>query len=323
MKKSKNIDRIGVTKIAQFEGHKGAIYTLEHAAESHLFFSGSYDSMVVEWNLANPPQNRAIAKLPEKAFALKYIPEKKLLLVGTYTGGIHVIDLVNNKEIKLLQLHQSIIFDIQYVVDKEWFFVLSADGSFSVWKIDGFDLVTIQRFGNYKMRSIDFCKKRNEAAIGYGDGTIRIIDIDTFKEKGIKRGHMEEYSVTTVKYHPSGTFLLSGSRDAHLNLWDIDNDYQLAQRIPAHNYAIYSIVFSPDGNHFATGSRDKTVKIWDANEVKLLLTLNSEKHGGHTHSVNKLMWCNYKNYLISTGDDCTIKVWEVSNKIDKLSPTKR
>ena len=68
----------------------------------------------------------------------------------------------------------------------------------------------------------------------------------------------------------------------------------------------------------ASGSDDKTVKIWDANEVKLLLTLNSEKHGGHTHSVNKLMWCNYKNYLISTGDDCTIKVWEVLDKINKL-----
>ncbi len=159
MKKSKNIGRIRVTKIAQFEGHKGAIYTLEQATESHLFFSGSDDSMVVEWNLANPLQNRAIAKLPEKAFALKYIPEKKLLLVGTYTGGIHVIDLIKNKEIKLLKLHQSIIFDIQYLPHKEWFFVLSADGTFSVWKINGFDLVTTQRFGKYKMRSIDFCIK--------------------------------------------------------------------------------------------------------------------------------------------------------------------
>ena len=312
MKESKNIGNTHVRKVAQFDGHTGAIYTLEQATEPHLFYSGSDDKMVVEWNLAHPHQNRAIAKLTQKAFALKYIPEKQLLLVGNYTGGIHVIDLIKNKEIKLLQLHHTIIFDIQYLPDKEWFFAMAADGTYSVWTVNGFDLVTNQRLGDYKLRSIDFCEQRNEAAIGCGDGTVRIIDIDTFEEKSILIGHTEAFSVNTVKYHPNGTFLLSGSRDAHLNLWDLDNNYKLAHQIPAHNYAIYSIVFSPDGNHFATGSMDKTVKIWDANEVELLLRISPGEQDGHTNSVNKLMWSNYNNYLLSTGDDRTIKVWEIS-----------
>ena len=312
MKETKNIGDTHARKVAQFDGHTGAIYTLEQATEPHLFYSGSDDNMVVEWNLAHPHQNRAIAKLTEKAFSLKYIPEKQLLLAGNYTGGIHVIDLIKNKEIKLLKLHQTIIFDIQYLPDKEWVFVMAADGTYSVWTVNGFDLVTNQRLGDYKLRSIDFCKQRNEAAIGCGDGTVHIIDIDTFEDKAIQIGHKEEFSVNTVKYHPHGTFLLSGSRDAHLNLWDIDNSYKFAHRIPAHNYAIYSIVFSPDGNYFATGSMDKTVKIWDANEVELLLRISPGEQDGHTNSVNKLMWSSYNNYLLSTGDDRTIKVWEIS-----------
>ena len=312
MKEAKYTGRMRARKVAQFDGHTGSIYTLEDATEPHLFYSGSDDRMVVEWNLAHPHQNRAIAKLTEKAFALKYIPEKQLLLAGNYTGGIHVIDLIKNKEIKLLQLHHTIIFDIQYLPDKEWFFALAADGTYSVWTVNGFDLVTNQRLGNYKLRSIDFCKQRNEAAIGCGDGTVRIIDIDTFEEKAMRIGHKKDFSVNTVKYHPHGTFLLSGSRDAYLNLWDVDNSYKLAHQIPAHNYAIYSIVFIPDGKQFATGSRDKTVKIWDANTVKLLLRISPGEQDGHTNSVNKLMWSNYNNYLLSTGDDRTIKVWEIS-----------
>jgi len=314
MKEAKNTSRTHAKKVAQFDGHTGAIYTLEYATQPHLFYSGSNDNMVVEWNLANPNQNRAIAKLPEKAFALKYIPEKHLLLIGNYTGGIHVIDLIKNKEIKLLQLHHKIIFDIQYLPNKEWFFALAADGTYSVWTINGFDLVTNQQLSSYKLRSIDFCEQRNEAAIGCGDGTIRIIDIDTFQEKGIQQGHKKEFSVNTVKYHPHGTFLLSGSRDAHLNLWDVDNGYKLVHQIPAHNYSIYSIAFSHDGNHFATSSMDKTVKIWDANKLELLLRISPGEQGGHTNSVNKLMWSNYNNYLLSTGDDRTIKVWEISKK---------
>ncbi|MBL4752947.1 MAG: WD40 repeat domain-containing protein [Flavobacteriales bacterium] len=301
-------------KVSQFDGHTGAIYTLEHAREPHLFYSGSDDRILVEWNLAHPPENRAIAKLPEKAFALKYIPKKQLLLAGNYTGGIHVIDLVQHKEIKLLQLHRTIIFDIQYFPEKEWFFVLAGDGTYSVWTIDGFNLVTNRRLGNYKLRSIDFSEQRNEAAIGCGDGTVHIIDMDTFEEKWILKGHMEGFSVNAVKYHPNGTFLLSGSRDAHLNLWDVDNSYKLTHRIPAHNYAIYSIAFSPDGNLFATSSMDKTVKIWDAKELELLLRISPGIHDGHTNSVNKLMWSNYHNYLLSTGDDRTIKVWEIFEK---------
>jgi len=311
MNEEKNISKINSKKVTQFEGHTGAIYTLERATDPHLFYSGSNDNMVVEWNLENPSQNRAIAKLPAKAFALKYIQKKHLLLIGNYTGGIHVIDLEKNKEIKLLQLHHSIIFDIQYLPAKEWFFVLAADGAYSVWTANGFKLVTSRRLGNFKLRCIDFCERRNEAAIGCGDGTIRIIDLDTFEEKNMLRGHQEKFSVNTVKYHPMGTFLLSGSRDAHINLWDINNDYNLTQQIPAHNYAIYSIVFSPDGNHFASGSMDKTVKIWDSHDVELLLRIGPGEQDGHSNSVNKLMWSTYNNYLLSTGDDRTIKVWEL------------
>jgi WD40 repeat protein len=306
-----NPGKLSANKIFQFEGHKGAIYTLEHSSEPHIVYSGSHDRMVVEWNLATS-QNRAIAKLPEKAFALKYIPERQMLIIGNFAGGIHVIDLVANKEIKLLKVHEGIMFDIQYLPEKQWIFALSEDGSFSVWNINGFDLVYKQSYGKHRLRSIDFSKKRNEAAIGCGDGSVRIIDIDTFEEKGNKKGHMDGYSVSVVKYHPLGTFLLSGSRDAHLNIWDTDNDFSLVERIPAHNFAIYSIVFSPDNKYFATGSRDKTVKVWDAAEVKLRLVINREKQGGHTHSVNKLLWTNHHNYLLSTGDDGTIKVWEIS-----------
>ncbi|MBL4654881.1 MAG: hypothetical protein JKY33_03550 [Bacteroidia bacterium] len=198
--------------------------------------------------------------------------------------------------------------------EKEWFFVLAADGSYSVWTVNEFDLVIHQQLSKFKLRSIDFCEQRNEAAIGCGDGTIRIIDIDSFEEKGMHKGHKEEFSVNTVKYHPNGTFLLSGSRDAHLNIWDMDNGYKLVNQIPAHNYAIYSIVFSPDGKHFATSSMDKTVKIWDANKMELLLRISPGVQDGHTNSINKLMWTNYNNYLLSTGDDRTIRVWEISEK---------
>ncbi|MBC7629742.1 WD40 repeat domain-containing protein [Ferruginibacter sp.] len=305
--------KIQTEKAGQFIGHGGAIFTLEPAYNAHLFYSGSSDNMVVEWNMEDQQQNKVVAKLPAKAMALKYIPERNLLLVGQSLGGIHVIDLNKNEEIKLLQLHRQSIYDIQYLAEKESIWALAGDGTLSVWSINDFSLITALKLCDKKIRSIDFNIVLKEAAIGCGDGSIRIFDFETYVEKKILKGHLDDFSVNTVCYHPNGKLLLSGSRDACLNVWDIENEYALIHRIPAHNYAIYSIVFSSDKKFFATGSRDKTVKIWDAENFDLLLRIDKHQHEGHTHSVNKLLWSDFNNYLISTGDDKAIMVWGINN----------
>ena len=312
------LEKIQIEKVGQLIGHGGAIFTLEPAHDHH-FYSGSGDNLVVEWNIKDQKQNKVVAKLPAKAMALKYIPDRNLLLVGQSLGGIHVIDLNKNEEIRLLQLHRQSIYDIQYLPEKECFWALAGDGTFSVWSINDFSLITALKLCDKKIRSIDFNIILNEAAIGCGDGTIRIFDFETFVEKRILKGHVDDFSVNTVRYHPNGKYLLSGSRDAYLNVWDIENDYALIHHIPAHNYAIYSIVFSPDKKFFATGSRDKTIKIWDGENFELLLRIDKSKHEGHTHSVNKLLWSDFNNYLISTGDDRTIMVWEIAKNTNPES----
>lgn len=305
--------QVDAFKVAQFDGHKGAIYTLEQGIEPHLFYSGSDDNLVVEWNLRNPEKNQALVKTPSKAFALKLIPELNLLLVGNYTGGIHVVDLDQKKEIKLLQLHNQIIFDIQYLPEKACFFATSQDGSFSVWSIKDFSLIKANRLSNGKLRCVDFCINRNEAAIGCEDGTVRIIELDNYSEVLKIEGHAEGFSVNTAVYHPYNNTLVTGSRDAHLNIWDVNNQYKLLERIPAHNFSIYSIAFNSNGSLFATGSRDKTIKIWDSETTKMLLRID-HKFGGHLKSVNKIMWSDFDDILLSTGDDRTIKAWKILEK---------
>ena len=43
----------------------------------------------------------------------------------------------------------------------------------------------------------------------------------------------------------------------------------------------------------------------------MLARIDKSQHEGHTHSVNKLLWTDFNNYLISTGDDKAIMVWEI------------
>jgi WD repeat-containing protein 61 len=307
---------IQVNKLAELTGHKGAVYTLEPANEPNLFFSGSSDRVSAMWDLLKKDATGFGAHFPAIVFSLCYIKEKNYLLAGTSSGSLHFIDLDKKEEIKILQLtepgtnaHIPGIFDIKFHAPTGEIFCAGGDGTFSVCDLKTLSLVKMKKLCSEKVRSIEINEGRNEIAVGCGDGMIFIFDLKTHQEKIKFEAH--KLSANTVKYHPNGRFLLSGGRDAHLKIWDINDDFKLAKSIPAHNFAVYSIVFSPDGNLFATASRDSSIKIWDPLTFELLKVINKDKFESHKSSIDKLWWSSCKDILVSSGDDRSIMLWEV------------
>jgi len=148
-----------------------------------------------------------------------------------------------------------------------------------------------------------------EFAIGYSDHAVRIFDLETLALKQVITAHTN--SVFTVAYSPDFRFLITGSRDAHLKQWDVENGYQLTRDVVAHLFAINHLAISPDGAQFATASMDKSVKIWDADTLKLLKVVDRARHAGHATSVNRVLWTANPDRLLSGSDDRTISVWRV------------
>ena len=161
-------------------------------------------------------------------------------------------------------------------------------------------------------RCCDINPSNRELAVGFSDNKIRLFDLDSLKLKQELEAH--EKSVFTVRYNPDFTSLLSGSRDAHLKIWSVRDQYQLSQSIVAHMYAINHLDFSPDGKHFVTCSMDKSIKVWDAKEYKLLKVIDKARHAGHGTSVNKLLWTTFQDQVISCSDDRAISVWDLAFK---------
>jgi WD40 repeat protein len=171
-------------------------------------------------------------------------------------------------------------------------------------------LIKIKKLSHEKVRSIDFNYATSEIAVALGDCNILVFDLEILDYKKDFIAH--QLAANVVRYSPDGKFLLTGGRDAHLNIWKVGN-YELVKSIPAHNWAIYDIVFNPDETLFATASRDKTIKIWDATTYQLIRRITNENLNAHTYSINKLLWSTYHDYLVSTGDDRTVMVREVNS----------
>lgn len=302
---------IDVKHIATLAGHSGCIYAMDKGISESTIFTGGSDLIIALWSLDTLQTEKFAASLPAAVYTICHIPEKNILLAGTTTGSVHIIDLEKNQEIKILQHHTAPIFDIKYSLKTNCFYTAGGDGNFAVCSLDTLSLIKIKKLSEQKVRNIDFNYVTSEIAVALGDCTILVFDLYTLEVKTDFIAH--QLAANVVRYSPDGKFLLTGGRDAHLNIWQTDN-YELIKSIPAHNWAIYDIVFNPDTTLFATASRDKTIKIWDAKTYQLLHRITKENNEAHTHSVNKLLWSTYNNYLVSVGDDKVVMVREINRK---------
>lgn len=303
---------INITKAAKLSGHSGPVYQIVQGPEPHLIFTCSGDRLIAQWDLQKLEAAPFAARFPSIVYSLCYIREQNLLLAGTSTGAIHIIDLDEKKEIKILQHHTGPVFDIQYSATTNSFYSAGGDGQFSVCSIKTLSLTGIKKLCEGKVRSIACNEAAGKIAVAAGDCMVRIYDLLSLNE--IKSFKAHELSCNVVAWHPDQQRLVTGGRDAYVKMWNISNDYELVSSVPAHNYAVYAIAFNPDGKLFATASRDKTMKLWNAANAEFLLRVNKEKYDAHTHSVNTVFWSRFNDYLISAGDDRSVIVWKVEVK---------
>lgn len=285
--------------------HKGAVYALCEGNQPHLFYSGGSDRYVIQWNLESMKAEKVVSKAPTTIVSLCYIAEYNLLLVGQIEGGVHVIDLTNNKELRYLKIHRGYIFDILFISSKNEVVFSSGDGSISIWSVPDFKLLYQTQIGEGKNRKMDYSPLRNEIAISSADGYVKTISTEDWSEKHEILGL--ESGVNSVLYYQDN--LLIGTKNAHLHEVDLITQ-QKKEGIPAHNWAVYDLAYNASLGLIASASRDKTVKIWNK-ELKVLKRFEGFKDKGHTHSVNALLWSNYSNFLISAGDDKILRVWSI------------
>ena len=318
---------IVVSKLHTFTGHKDCVYTLENSPQGPVFFSGAGDGMVVSWNIQNPEQGKLLAKVGASVYALHYDSSRNQLIIGQNYEGIHRVNLENKEAVAAVEtapvetaavetgsvkITEAAIFDITTFENK----ILVGDGNGVITAVDAETLGVIKRIRACKesVRTMAVHPHRQEMAVGFSDNTIRIIDLHDLKVKQVIEAHKN--SVFTLCYSPDYKVLLSGSRDAHLKIWNVEENYTLQEAIVAHMYTINHISFSPDGKYFVTCSMDKSVKVWDAHQFKLLKVIDKARHAGHGTSVNRTLWPGHTlengDYtLISASDDRTISLWAI------------
>lgn len=104
-------------------------------------------------------------------------------------------------------------------------------------------------------------------------------------------------------------YLVSGSDDFTLFLWQPSESKKHVARMTGHQALINDVRFSPNGRLIASASFDKSVKLWDGTTGKFLSAFR-----GHVSSVYQIAWSADSRLLCSGSADSTLKVWNLKMK---------
>lgn len=144
-----------------------------------------------------------------------------------------------------------------------------------------------------------------------GDGGVVIWDTSQLRGpiKAFKEHTKEVYTV-----HWSQTrnehFVLSGSWDRLIKLWDINRPQSIAT-FTGHEYIVYSVRWSPHiPGCFASASGDQTLRIWDVRKPDLSTNIIP----AHNAEILTCDWSKYDQNILFTGSvDCLIRGWDIRN----------
>ncbi|KAJ1736895.1 beta transducin [Coemansia sp. Benny D160-2] len=164
------------------------------------------------------------------------------------------------------------------------------------------------------------CRSPNgkDYAIGYSDGSVRLFDIGSHALKVVLNGHRG--SISALQFDPTGTVLVSGSRDTDLILWDIIGETGL-YRLRGHKDEITDIVFvcgsenptsalnASSVGYIVTSSKDTLVKLWDLRARHCIQTLVS-----HRSEVWSMAASPDGRLLVTGTSDAELRVWVVDKQ---------
>jgi len=112
--------------------------------------------------------------------------------------------------------------------------------------------------------------------------------------------------VLAVSWTKNGRYVMSGSQDKTIRLWNPHSGVHVKTYKGAHNQEVNAVLISDDNAKFASAGGDKDFFLWDVTTAQVV-----RKFTGHERKINSLAWGPKEEVLISASHDKTLRIWDM------------
>ncbi len=152
-----------------------------------------------------------------------------------------------------------------------------------------------------------FLHDNNTLVTGSCDQHIHIYDLQTKRRKERIEAHDAE--IFCMDLSPCGRYVVTGSNDTKIKIWDTLNAFQLVRAIEGHTDYVHSVMVSPNGSLLASASGDGRVGLWNFNTGQ---NISYQKIWEDPVFSCAFSWDSF--VLAAGGADMQTVVWQISNQ---------
>ena len=278
------------------EGHLAGVNTIAWSPDSKTIASGSDDKSIRLWNVTTgKPHPYPLIGHHNYVYSLAFSPKGNILVSGSYDEAVFLWDVRTRRILRSLPAHSDPVGGVDFIRDGTLITSCAGDGLIRIWDTGtGQCLRTLVHEDNAAVSSVRFSPNGLYVLAWTLDGCVRLWDYINGRCVKTYQGHTNvKYSLTGAfgvyggeepetqepqedgttararNYTPEKAFIVSGSEDGSILLWDVVSKTILQCIDNAHESCILGVdTWKGDNNdgRIVSAGLDKTLRVWQRAE---------------------------------------------------------
>ncbi|XP_035229266.1 lissencephaly-1 homolog [Stegodyphus dumicola] len=288
----------------------------------NILVSSSEDATIKVWDYETGEYEKTLKGHTDSVQDIGFDHTGKWLVSCSADMTVKLWDFTLFECIRTMRGHDHNVSSVTFVPSGDHIVSSSRDKTIKMWEVStGYCVKTFTGHREW-VRMVRVNQDGSLLASCSNDQTVRVWVVGTKECKLELREH--DHVVECIAWAPesaapaindaagvdnkhgvrTGPFLISGSRDKTIKLWDISTGLSLFTLI-GHDNWVRGVKFHPGGKYIVSASDDKTLRIWDVKNKRCSKTIDA-----HAHFCTSVDFHHTAPFVITGSVDQTVKVWE-------------
>lgn len=276
-------------------GHRSPVTRVIFHPVFSVMVSASEDATIKVWDYETGDFERTLKGHTDSVQDISFDHSGKLLASCSADMTIKLWDFQGFECIRTMHGHDHNVSSVAIMPNGDHIVSASRDKTIKMWEVQtGYCVKTFTGHREW-VRMVRPNQDGTLIASCSNDQTVRVWVVATKECKAELREH--EHVVECISWAPEssyssiseatgsetkksgkpGPFLLSGSRDKTIKMWDVSTGMCLMTLV-GHDNWVRGVLFHSGGKFILSCADDKTLRVWDYKNKRCMKTLNAHEH---------------------------------------------